>query len=126
MEVRQLTNPSFVMLWRRNPSIFYSVFKNNRASSPAVLVATNCDSTEYDFASGLLVWTSFNTSGNRSCLTSYFNNPGGLSNAAEGTIKCSGDISYPRLMNSSTMLGLTFDLREGSDSLMTLPKLPFV
>jgi hypothetical protein len=118
VKVRALSDSSFLLIWRRGQSILYSILQNDQVSTPQTLVATNCDSTEYDFAvdympsQSELVWTKLDTSGNRICLLSKVTNLTSLSLSSPDTIGCDGDMSNPRFMCYSTSFVLSFNLRQ--------------
>ncbi len=114
VEVRPLSDSSFVLIWRRGSSILYSVYKSGSVSQIDSLVATNTDSTDYDFAGGSFVWTEMGSSGNRFCLMSKVGGLAPLSLSPPDTISTDGDMSDPLFVSYGGPLesSFTFDLRE--------------
>ncbi|HQT92524.1 MAG TPA: T9SS type A sorting domain-containing protein [Candidatus Kryptobacter bacterium] len=112
VELRALSDSSFVLLWKRGSAIVSSVYNDGNFSPIDTLVQSNTDSTDYDFAGNQLVWTEKSNSGYRYCLISRVENIEYSSLAPPDTLACDGDMSNPRFV---VFLGsadntFTFDL----------------
>lgn len=112
VEVRALSDTSFVLLWKRMGSILFSIYKSGGFSPIDTLVHTNTDSTDYDFAVNRLVWTEESKSGDRFCLVSNVESFTYPALSPADTIACAGDISNPRFMvySGGSPQTFTFDL----------------
>lgn len=115
--VRPLSDSSFILLWRDHATIMFSTFLSGQMSSPDTLVATNYDSTEFDFAfithpNPTIVWTGKDSTGKVVCFAAQVMNLNPVELSKADTISSDGNISDPRFMNSFAE-ALTFNVDEG-------------
>lgn len=112
VEVRALSDTSFVLLWKRGSTVLFSVYKSGGFSTIDTLVHTDTDSTDYDFAGNRLVWTERSNSGNRYCLVSTVESFAYPALYSADTVMCAGDIGNPRFMvfGGGPAQTFTFDL----------------
>ena len=111
VEVRALSDSSFVLLWKTRSAILSSIYVGGTFSPIDTLVQSNTDSTDYDFAGNQLVWTEKSNSDYRYCLISTVENLEYSSLAPPDTVACGGDMSNPRfVVSGSADKTFTFDL----------------
>ena len=116
-KVRLFSDSSFIVLWKRDSTILYSLVGPQSVSAPKQLAISNSDSTDFDFCygppfftNGLLVWTNEGVNGNRYCLIAQTYTLDSTTVSSPDTIRCDGDIQNP-CITGSFATGFTFDLK---------------
>jgi hypothetical protein len=118
-KVRVFSDSSFIVLWKRDSTILYSLVGPKSVSNPKQLANSNSDRADFDFyyrlafsTNGMLVWTNEGMNGNRYCLAAQIYTLDFTTVSSPDTIKCDGDIQNPCIMALlSYPTGFTFDLK---------------